>query len=354
MKYVKYAWLLLLICAFYITHARTIETLYGTLEVTEPVVLELIDSHGFNRLKEIRQYGIVHYVHTTKLPYTRYTHSLGVFALLRMYGASLTEQIAGLLHDASHTVFSHVGDHVAARMKQEVLDQNDDAYQDNQHVALLATTDIADILARHNIALTDIDHKHGDFPLLERDLPDICADRLEYNLYGGYIEDMLNEQEIKEILAALHYKDGQWYLDDITQAYKLSSVSIKLCQDIFAAPWNIGAYEHATTALLQAVKTGLITMHDIHYGTDETMFQLLNTSNDPIIRTALDKALRSKTLYERADKENYDVTYIGKFRGIDPLVQTADGLKRLTELDADFKTMFDAARALVQQRGYYR
>lgn len=42
----------------------------------------------------------------------RYDHSVGVMLLIRMLGGTLEEQIAGLLHDVSHTAFSHVADYV--------------------------------------------------------------------------------------------------------------------------------------------------------------------------------------------------------------------------------------------------
>ena len=41
-------------------------------------------------------------------PTTHFEHSLGAFILVRRLDAALDEQIAALLHDASHTAFSHV------------------------------------------------------------------------------------------------------------------------------------------------------------------------------------------------------------------------------------------------------
>ena len=45
-------------------------------------------------------------------PITRYEHSVGVMLLARRVGGGLREQVAALLHDVSHTAFSHVIDHV--------------------------------------------------------------------------------------------------------------------------------------------------------------------------------------------------------------------------------------------------
>src|SRR5690554_3955482 len=80
-----------------------LKTLYGDITITEPVLIELLQDPAMQRLKEIRQYGSNYYT-IKKQDYNRFDHSVGVFALLRIYGASLHEPIAGLLHDVSHTV----------------------------------------------------------------------------------------------------------------------------------------------------------------------------------------------------------------------------------------------------------
>ncbi len=50
---------------------------------------------------------------------TRYEHSLGVYLLLRRLGAGPREQVAGLLHDVSHTAFSHAVDFVFSSEEQD-------------------------------------------------------------------------------------------------------------------------------------------------------------------------------------------------------------------------------------------
>ncbi len=332
---------------------ETVQTVYGDTVVSEPVLLELIHSAAFERLKKINQYGVNAFSYPTKIPYTRYTHSLGVFYLLRKFGASLKEQMAGLLHDVSHTVFSHVGDHVAARMNNQLLDQNDDAYQDCMHVSYLKQTDIAKILERYTIPIDDMDHKCGDYNMLEREYPDICADRLEYVLYGGFIEGWLSEKDIHEIVAALRYENGNWVFSDIVQANKFSQISIRLCEEIFASAWNIGAYENGADALLRAVDIGLIAMQDIHFGHDDELWHLLKTSDDAIIQKSIEKIMMAQTLYEKGSKHLNDFSYVGKFRGIDPLVKKNDEIIRVTELDSKlFHTFYDAKKRIAKTQYY--
>ena len=54
---------------------------------------------------------------------TRFEHSLGVFALLRRLRAPRREQVAGLLHDISHTAFSHAVDFVFTSEEQDHHEQ---------------------------------------------------------------------------------------------------------------------------------------------------------------------------------------------------------------------------------------
>ncbi len=331
-----------------------VHTIYGDYTVQEPVLCDLLHSKAFTRLKGIRQYGVDDYIHVTKYPYNRHIHSLGVFALLRKYGAQLDEQVAGLLHDVSHTVFSHVGDHVAAQMHKQQFDQNDDAYQDNMHCWYLNQTDIAPILQKYDMNVEQINHKGGDFHMLEGDLPDICADRLEYNLYGGYIEGWITEQEVNELLSHLHYDGERWWFDDAYQARKLAEISLRLCEDIFASSWNIGSYEWAAKALLRAVDLDMLSMDDIHFGQDDAVWELLTAAPDENIKESVRCILSAKTAYKEADESDYDLSYVSKFRGINPWVQTHSGYQRLTDIDHDFIKMYDRVKLAVSQKHYLK
>jgi hypothetical protein len=63
------------------------------IEVEEPLIVELIDSPSFQRLKLLHQYGISYYISHSE-EYNRYDHSLGVFTILREKGASRNNFLA--------------------------------------------------------------------------------------------------------------------------------------------------------------------------------------------------------------------------------------------------------------------
>src|SRR5262245_37777798 len=87
------------------------DPIYGEVNITEPVLAVLLDTAVMQRLKGIMQHGISGLIGLTT-PITRYEHSLGAMLLVQRLGGSLAEQIAALLHDTSHTAFSHVIDYV--------------------------------------------------------------------------------------------------------------------------------------------------------------------------------------------------------------------------------------------------
>ena len=80
-------------------------------KLSKPVLLELFDSKAIGRLRGVLQHGVTAVLGITK-PITRFEHSVGVMLLVRRTGGGLREQVAAMLHDVSHTAFSHVIDHV--------------------------------------------------------------------------------------------------------------------------------------------------------------------------------------------------------------------------------------------------
>ena len=94
------------------------DRVYGDSVIDDPAILALIDCPTFRRLGGIRQAGPSALAFPFKTV-TRYEHSLGAHLLLKRLEASPKEQVAGLLHDISHTAFSHAVDFVFASEAQD-------------------------------------------------------------------------------------------------------------------------------------------------------------------------------------------------------------------------------------------
>ena len=168
--------------------------IFGSVEVTEPPLVDLVNSPPLQRLKGVHNGGPCQYIHQNLEQMTRFNHCLGVMLLLRHFGAALAEQLAGLLHDVSHTAFSHLADYVFGGDVYK-LD-----YQDNILGEFILKSEIPEILARHGLAVEKVQDPHG-FSLLEQKIPDLCADRLEYSLAHPMMTRHLAPLSAQNILA---------------------------------------------------------------------------------------------------------------------------------------------------------
>jgi len=162
---------------------KIIDKVYGEEEIWEGVLIDLINSKSVQRLKYVSQFGLPQiYYH---LPvYSRYEHSIGVLILLRKLNANLKEQIAGLLHDISHTSFSHIIDWVIGNPAKE-------DYQDSIYEEVLENSEIPKILKKHNLDHNEIKDLKK-FSLLEKEAPSLCADRIDYSLREFIQKDKKN------------------------------------------------------------------------------------------------------------------------------------------------------------------
>ena len=319
----------------------SVHTIYGDFLVSDPVLIDLMGSPAMQRMKGVRQYGTVDYVIKQPKEYTRYEHSVGVWALLNIFGASLEEQIAGLLHDVSHTVFSHVGDVVFHNKSAE------NSYQDNIHEWYLKQQKIDQLLAKHNIALESILHKSGKHRMLEQDLPEVCADRFEYNLQAGILTGMLNHEEIKAIIKDARFENGRWIFVTPQSAKKLAMVSLYNSEHVWGGPFAYFINKWTADALIEALRINLISTDDIHFSTDDAIWGKLWISNDPVIDKNLNKLISYKNLIKVTKPQDSDTVIKTKFRGIDPWVKINNEYKRLSEIDLDYKQEFQRVKTIV-------
>ncbi|MDR0640764.1 MAG: HD domain-containing protein [Holosporales bacterium] len=313
--------------------------------INDPLIKEFIESPCIQRLKEIDQSGPARYFGQKVAAFSRYEHSIGVLILLRKAGVHINEQIAGLLHDASHTAFSHTADFLFASYLKESAHKG---FQDSIHLSFLKRN-TPNLLEKYHLTLEDVDPDNGKYLALEQSLPDMCADRIQYNIHTGIIMKMIKTKEAREIVGNLRFNGSKWFFLTAEIAKKFAELSVHFTREFWGAKWNVLMNVYFSNALKRAIKIGLMTMNDV-FSTDAKVLNKLLKSEDEIIQTNLklcnDPSTKVKGKRYTAQK------YYPKCRGIDPLVQTADGsLVRLSSIDASFKKKYEDLKEWCQ-RGY--
>lgn len=327
---------------YILSSSLQLDTIYGTIAIDDPLAIELILSKPFQRLKEINQYGVVNFIVPTE-NYTRFDHSIGVYFLLKSHNCSRNEQIAGLLHDVSHTVFSHVGDYVFEERGRG------NSYQDDIHLWYLEESGLSQILEKHFFAATDIDHKNPTFKALDQPLPKLCADRIEYNLQGGLLRKLITWDDFYQIQKALIFTDGNWVLNSVDCAKKLGCCSLIMTETLWGSAWEALSYRMTAEALRRSFTISLVTFDEFHFSTDQAVWHKLSCSNDLYILERMEKIKNIHANYKLTEHGKEDLLLKLKFRGINPLVSTIDGIIPLTQIDETYRIEYDRVKKSIEK-----
>ena len=295
------------------------DAIHGRQTINEPVLQELINTRLVQRLKHVNQAGALKYT-TPHATVTRYEHSIGVMLLLRQLGASLKEQIAGLLHDTPHTAFSHVIDYA--------LEVNGHDYHDQHYKRILQTSQVPRILEKHGYNYKEfLDLEQ--YTLLERPAPDLCADRIDYTLRDTQI---IRRVDMTNYLEYFTTHNGRVVMTNAHKASAFAQEYLASDKHIWANPREAAAYELLATALRQALKNNLITHEDL-WLTDDELYAVLDRSQDEVIEQALEQL--NQNLRVRTSEEPADFANKPKLRYINPHVKTNDQITRASEHDKE-------------------
>jgi HD superfamily phosphohydrolase len=300
------------------------DPIYGPAEISQPVLLDLLETHALQRLQGILQHGISGLVGVTS-PTTRLDHSLGVMLLVQRLGGTLEEQIAALVHDVSHTAFSHVIDYV--------FDQHgSQGYHEEKKETFIASTDLPCTLARHGYDWRDfLDEER--YPLLERPSPAICADRLDYFCRDSVPLGLATVDQVRYALDHLIVLDGKIAVEDVETARFLAYTFIAADDASWSNFDEVGLYELTAQAIKAALQAGAIAEQDL-WATDAELWAKLIRSNDAEVRRLL--SLVSADTQFVWDEANPHWWVSTKIRTIDPDVAIDGMAQPLSALDPEF------------------
>lgn len=289
------------------TTMTTVRTLYGPIKVT-PKIAQLLESPLVRRLDAIRQNGVA-YLIDPRQSTTRYEHSIGVMSLAQLLGADEAGQIAALLHDISHTAFSHLADLVFTHKMQDYHEVMRERFllSDLAQETLVALGLNENELSSHQVALI----KGAG----------VNADRLDY-----CIRDLLATNRIfqPEYAAIVHNlvidSTGAIRCKDLDTARLLFRKFIEVNKEVYFDE-RVEAASLAMAVILQRMlKDDLLTDEDF-FRTDEYLLQKI--AQGPYKEAFSHVGPNMK--FSRSKLPTNLPPVVRKLRSLDPIVVGLDG-----------------------------
>ncbi|MWV47160.1 HD domain-containing protein [Paenibacillus sp. HJL G12] len=299
------------------------DTLYGTDEM-EQVIIDIINSNVFQRLKYVHQGGAGFLVNE-RWNVTRYDHSIGTMILAKRLGGNIQEQIASLLHDVSHTAFSHVIDYI--------LKNRDENYHDTNWRKVIDNSEIPLILRQHEIKIEEI--YDVNYFALEADLPSLSIDRIDYTLRDMFHQEEITREDINNFLSSLSTDNEQICLNSTKVAEWFFKLYYKEVIGYFKNPLNLYVNETMTEILQTSLEKDIITIEDFQL-TDDQLLNIVRNSEDDNIISKLDELISMKNSTTQTKLPN-DYSIKVKTRIIDPIVLIENKSYKLTEISEEAK-----------------
>lgn len=310
------------------------DPVYGEFEINEPVLIKLINSPSIQRLKRIEQFGLPKKLYLFP-GFSRFEHSVGVMLLLRKLNANLDEQIAGLLHDVSHTAFSHLVDWVWGDPEKE-------DYQDKILKKYILRSEIPRILRSHNLDLEKI-ISIKKFKLLERKSPEACADRVDYALREFHY--WLDKSIVRDCIENLAVYDNRMVFKNKSSA-KLFGVNFLKLQNLhWGGKDTITRYFLFSRILKIAMKKKILKRKDF-YVDDLHILNILKDSSDKDIDRIF--KLLSKSLSLGFNPKKPFIFMRKKFRYVDPFFLQNEKILKLSKNDTGFKELLEVEKKINQ------
>ncbi|MBA3532516.1 MAG: HD domain-containing protein [Ardenticatenales bacterium] len=300
------------------------DVIYGPQSIDEPVLEAVLATAAMQRLCHVSQAGVSGLLGISP-DFSRYEHSAGVMLLLRRLGASLKEQLAGLLHDISHTAFSHVADFVYS--------DHEISYHEKMWPEVVRRSDIPAILEAHGFSWEELAAESGEFLLLEQPAPLLCADRVDYFLRTLFPAGLGTQEEIAWLLAHLTTHEGIIVVEDLEAARWMAERYIRMDETMWSSPREVALYWVLAHTMRRAVEEGYLREED-WYQTDRALWKQLHHIPEPKIRKLLSYVQADTIIIPNHEKPDF-VTRT-KVRTIDPPVLQGGSRFALSTLDPTF------------------
>ena len=289
------------------------DELYGEYYVDD-VIYEIINTKIFKRLKNIYQSGGGYLVNDL-WNVNRQEHSIGTMILSLKFGGNIEEQIRALLHDISHTAFSHVIDYI-------LKNENED-YHEKIQKNFLNDEELLSILRKYNLNIKRIMLKNYSF--LDDELPELSFDRIDYTLRDLFRQKRISHKDVKEIVNNLVVYQNKLCFNSLEIGKWFQKLYFQEVVEYFQDPLNTYINTMLSNLLASALNEKIIQLQDFNF-TDEYIIKKINSSS------------KKKELEDIINKKKFDEFLLlkekikVKKRYIDPYILVNNEIKRISEI----------------------
>ena len=310
------------------------DVIWGNTVIEDASAKKVIAHPALQRIRNIwiSTYG---YLFNMKRNATRFDHSVGVYLLLNKYGANDTEQLAGLIHDVSHTALSHVSTY-ALQGKYDGPEFHEIKQQE-----FVEESGLGGLLEELGYASEDLLHT-DKFTLLENELPDVCADRLDYALRDGLHLQTLSRQQVSQILDGLTVHDSEFMFEDEESAFLYAFNFYLLNMMFYGSPTEAHFNNDFGDLVKLAMKKGHLDEKD-WFSDDLYVVDKLRSAKDKEIQDWLAKYNYDLVIYE--DRDEPDIVFPKKIRVVDPKVKDGSKIRRLSEVSSVYDKIISDYKA---------
>ena len=269
--------------------------------------------------------------------YSRFDHSVGVALIIWHFTHNKAQTLAGLFHDVSTPVFSHVSDF----RKGDALTQT--ATEEPNELLIRQDAELARLLAADGLTADQVCDYHK-YPIADNEIPQLSADRLEYMYPSGMaLDGSWTYEEVRRTyndLAILKNEDGADELgfkslaaaEEYTEHFCLIGHILQLNEDKVCL--------HLLGQIMNlAVEEGILREEDFMTLSES---QIIKKIDDDVTGSQHFKSLyatfRNMTSIVHSQTQlagHFCVNLKVKLRYINPLVQMPDGsAQRVSQVSA--------------------
>lgn len=315
------------------------DPLHGQIAFKEAILVELIESEALQRLCDVEMGGYS----AGFFPgagFSRLEHALGVAYLLRLGGAGLEEQLFGLLHDVNHSVFSHAIDYALASGSETRQSHQDQTFQ-----AFVAASDIPARLRKAGFEPGRVlDEKN--FPLAETEMPELCADRLDYGLRSMLHFRSEPRSMVIGLLKALRSDGRRWYFCDLRSAARFAAAFHRIDEQVMDAFPSAVMFRATGDCLRVALQRQVLTPAELYGRERDVLARLQKAAEEDREFARLWRRMRGETA-AIPSRDPSALSVSCKSRIVDPLFDAGtSGLQRLSDAVPDWRyTLAEGLRA---------